>query len=185
MVGVYALKHRTLLLSLLFGSLCWLAAGASAAELKVGFVDAKRVLEQAPQAQAMVSRLQKEFEPRKEQVMNTQDKLQRVEDKLSRDGDVMSDSERSKVEHEALSLRRDLKRYQQDFQDDLNMRRSEELGKLQNLVNEAIKSIGGRGKYDLILYDGIAYANDRLDLTDQVLAWLADKAKQSSATKKK
>jgi len=184
MIDTRSLTYRPLLVALVGGFLCWAAASACAAELKVGYVDAQRVLKQAPQAQAMLDKLQKEFEPRKEEVVNTQDKLQRVEDKLSRDGDIMSDSERLKIQHQAVTLRRDLKRYQQDFQDDLNMRRNEELGKLQNLVNEAIRKIGGEGHYDLILYDGIAYAKDSLDLTDKVLDWMAKQAKKSPTAKK-
>lgn len=184
MIEMGALRYKSLLVALVGGFLCLAGGVASAAALKIGYVDAQRVLKQAPQAQAMLDKLQKEFEPRKEEVMNTQDKLQRVEDKLSRDGDIMSDSERVKIQHQAVTLRRDLKRYQQDFQDDLNMRRNEELGKLQSLVNQAIRKIGGQDNYDLILYDGIAYAKDNLDLTDKVLDWLAKQAKNPSTGKK-
>jgi outer membrane protein len=179
------LRYRILFIALLSSSVCLGGTAIAAAELKVGYVDAKKVLEQAPQAQAMLSKLEKEFEPRKEEVIATQDKLQRLQDKLSRDGDVMSDAERGKIEREAISLRRDLKRSQDDFQEDLNIRRNEELGKLQVLVNQAIDAIGGEGDYDLILYDGIAYANQRLDLTDKVLDWLAKHSKSTADQKKK
>lgn len=184
MIATGALKYRPFLVALVGGFLFWAGTAAAAAQLKIGYVDAQRVLKQAPQAQAMLDKLEKEFEPRKEKVMNTQDKLQRVEDKLSRDGDIMSDSERIKIQHQAVTLRRNLKRDQQDFQDDLNMRRNEELGKLQNLVNQAIRKIGGEGNYDLILYDGIAYAKNSLDLTDKVLDYLAKRAKKPASAKK-
>lgn len=178
------MKYRTLFIVLLPGLLYWTGMTAAAAELKVGYVDAKKVLEQAPQAKEMLSKLEKEFEPRKEEVISSQDKLQRLEDKLTTDGDVMSKSERDKIEHEVISLRRDLKRSQDDFREDLNIRRNEELGKLQTLVNQAIDAIGGDGNYDLILYDGIAFANPRLDLTDKVLEWLS-KHKNAVVKKKK
>ena len=167
------MRYRKLFIALLPGLLCCAGTTAVSAELKVGYVDAKKVLEQAPQSQEMTSKLEKEFEPRKEEVVTEQDKLQRLEDKLTTDGDVMSQSERDKIEHQVVSLRRDLKRSQDDFREDLNIRRNEELGKLQNLVNQAITAIGGDGNYDLILYDGIAFANPRLDLTDKVLQWLS------------
>ena len=54
----------------------------------------------------------------------------------------------------------------------LNLRRNEELAKLQNIVNEAIKSIGKKDDFDLILYEGIAYTNDRIDITKDVLDYL-------------
>lgn len=175
------MKAKTLCAVLISGSLFW--AGVAAADLKVGYVDAKKVLEQAPQAQAMMDKLEKEFKPRKDEVVATQDKLKRVQDKLNRDGDVMSDAERTRAQSEEVALRRELQRHQEDFQDDLNLRRNQELSKLQVLVNEAINAIGGDGKYDLILYDGIAFANPRLDLTNEVLDWLS-KHNTSPAAKK-
>lgn len=178
------MRYRTLFIALLPGLLYWSGTAVGAAELKVGYVDAKKVLEQAPQAQEMLSKLEKEFEPRKQEVISTQDKLQRLEDKLTTDGDVMSEAERDKIQHQVISMRRDLKRSQDDFREDLNIRRNEELGKLQTLVNQAIDAIGGDGNYDLILYDGIAFANPRLDLTDKVLEWLS-KHKNTAALKKK
>lgn len=167
------MRYKTLLIVLLSCFPFGVIDSVSAAELKIGYVDANKVLEQAPQAKAMLDRLQKEFEPRREEIENTQDKLKRLEDKLSRDGDVMSDAERDKAQRDALSLQRDLKRYQEDFQDDLNLRKNQELGKLQVKVNDAINAIGEQNKFDLILYGGIAYANPKLDLTDNVLKWLS------------
>ena len=165
--------YRIVFSILLSGALLWGPATAYTADLKIGYVDAAKVLEKAPQVQQIMSRLEKEFEPRKDEVIATQEELKRLEDRLSKDGDFMSNSERMKMEREVVGLRRDLRRVQEDFREDLNLRRNEELGKLQSMVNEAIEAIGGEGNYDLILYDGIAFADDRLDLTAKVLEWLS------------
>lgn len=178
------MRYRTIFIALLPGLLYWTGTQAVAAELKVGYVDAKKVLDQAPQHDQILNRLKKEFEPRKEKIISVQDKLQHLEDKLTTDGDIMSKSERDKLEQQVVSLQRDLKRSQDDFREDLNIRNNEELGKLQTLVNQAINAIGGAGNYDMILYDGVAFLNPRLDLTDKVLDWLS-KHKDSAVLKKK
>jgi outer membrane protein len=67
---------------------------------------------------------------------------------------------------------REIQRKQSDLQELVNIKRNAELGKLQNLVNQAIKTIGKKQGFDLILYDGIAYTNNRLDITKSVLAYL-------------
>ncbi len=45
---------------------------ALAAEFKVGFVDASKVLEQAPQAEDARARLEREFAPRDRTLVSTQ-----------------------------------------------------------------------------------------------------------------
>ena len=50
---------------------------------------------------------------------------------------------------------RDAKRSQQEFSEDFNARRNDELGKLQRRIVEAIKSIAKDQEFDLILTDGV------------------------------
>ena len=59
--------------------------------------------------------------------------------------------------------------------------RSQELAVLQKSVREIIQSIAKSGKYDLVLSEGVVYANDKLDITSKVL----DKMKKSFKESKK
>ena len=141
----------------------------AAAELKVGFVNMDRVEQEAPQVEAVRNKLQREFAPRDRELVSQQKGLKKLEDKLSRDGAVMSESQRRKLERDILSARRDLKRAQDEFRDDLNIRRNEELGTLQRQVVDAIRDLSRAEKYDLILSAGVIYASDRVDVTGKVL----------------
>jgi len=69
-------------------------------------------------------------------------------------------------------MTRDIQRKRNDIQELVNIRRNEELASLQNEVNKAIRIIGEQQAYDLILYEGIAYTNNRLDITEAVLKYL-------------
>ena len=81
------------------------------------------------------------------------------------------------MERTILIKRREFKRIQEDSQELLTIRRNEELKKLQVVINEAITKVGKRDKYDLILYDGIAYADPRVDITEKVLEVLRSQIK--------
>ncbi|MDH5436713.1 MAG: OmpH family outer membrane protein, partial [Gammaproteobacteria bacterium] len=73
----------------------------------------------------------------------------------------------------------ELKRKQDEFREDFNIRRNEEFGKLQKRIYEAIVSHAKKEKYDLIISDGVIYASDTVDITNQVLARLkAESAKK-------
>jgi outer membrane protein len=147
----------------LFGSV------ASAAELKIGFVNAAQVLEAAPQADAARKHLEKEFSPRDKKLVASQKAVRKLEEKLGRDGAIMSESERRKMERDILAQKRELKRAQEEFREDLNIRRNEAFDKLRRRVFEVINDIAKKEKYDLVVSDGVIYANARIDITKTVV----------------
>jgi outer membrane protein len=145
-----------------------LTANVSFADLKIGFVNIPAVLEKAPQAEKAKKRLEQEFSPRDKQLVSQQKEIQSMEEKMTRDASVMSDSEKRNLEKDILNKKRDAKRAQQEFSEDFNVRRNEELGKLQRRIVEAIREIAKDQKFDLLLTDGVIYANEEIDITSQV-----------------
>ena len=145
-----------------------LVANVSYAELKIGFVNVAKVLEKAPQAEKAKKRLEKEFSPRDKQLVSQGKEIKKLEEKLSRDAAVMSESERRRLEKDIIAKKRDAKRSQQEFKEDFNMRRNEELTKLQRRIMEAIKALAKDEKFDLLLTDGVIFASQQVDVTNQV-----------------
>jgi outer membrane protein len=168
-------KISSTILSIVLLSVLSVYSKTSLAETKIGFVDTVKLLEAAPQAKSAQSKIESEFAPREKELVALQREIKTKEDKLARDGTVMSESERSKLERDILAKRRDLKRSQDEFRDDLNIRRNEVLAKLQKDMFEAIVSLGKEQKYDLILTQGVVYSSDRVDITDSVLKKLSGK----------
>jgi len=121
-----------------------LAANVSSADLKVGFVNIPAVLEKAPQAEKAKKRLEQAFSPRDKQLVAQQKEIQTLQEKLTKDASVMSESERANLERDISNKARDAKRAQQEFSEDFNVRRNEELGKLQRRIVEAIRGIAKR-----------------------------------------
>lgn len=145
-----------------------LTANVSFADLKVGFVNIPAVLEKAPQAEKAKKRLEKEFSPRDKQLVAQQKEIQNLEEKMARDSSVMGESERRNLEKDILNKKRDAKRAQQEFSEDFNLRRNDELGKLQRRIVEAIREIAKDQNFDLLLTDGVIYASEQIDVTSQV-----------------
>lgn len=145
-----------------------LAANASYADLKIGFVNIPAVLEKAPQAEKAKKRLEQEFSPRDKQLVAQQKEIQSMDEKMAKDAAVMGESARSNLEKDILNKKRDAKRAQQEFSEDFNARRNEELGKLQRRIVEAIREIAKAQNFDLLLTDGVIYASEKIDVTSQV-----------------
>lgn len=169
----------------LFGlcSLLTLNAGSViAAEMNVGFVDTARVLKQAPQAELARKKLESEFAPRDKQVVEMRKTLKSMEDELAKDASVMSELVRKKKERAIISQKRDIKRAREEFNEDLNIRRNEELAKLQKLVYEVIIALAKDENYDVILGDNVMFASKRVDVTDKVLERLSANNKSASVS---
>lgn len=178
------MKKSTTVLSFLWLFTLLFAIPSFADEVKVGFVNTGRVLENAPQAKAARKKLEQEFAPRDGELAAKQRKLKALDEKLSRNSDVMSDEERRKLERERLSQQRELKRTRDAFTEDLNLRRNEEFAKLQRTVAKAIIDIAKENGYDLIMESGVVFASDRVDLTKKVIERLRS-SYQPEDTKKK
>lgn len=159
--------HALLLAAVLgsFGPQAALAQGS----LKVGFVNVGRVLDKAPQAAAARNRIEREFAPRDRELLDQQKRVRAEEDQLVKNAAVMSSAERQRKESEVRALKRELRRLQDEFREDLNLRRSQELSKLQRKVGEVIQDMAKAGKYDLVMTDGVIFAGDRVDFTSQVI----------------
>ncbi len=148
-------------------------ANISYAELKIGFVNVPKVLEKAPQAEKAKQRLEKEFSPRDKQLVAQQQEVIKLEEKYNKDSKVMAEPARRKLESDIIAKKRDAKRAQQEFSEDFNQRRNEELGKLQRRIVDAIKELAKEENFDLLLTDGVIYTNDDIDVTARVQAKLA------------
>ena len=166
--------------AILIGTLLQLSPAVALAQFKVGFVNIPKVLEKAPQAESARTRIEKEFAPRDRELLDRQKEIRSLEDRLVKDGAVMSASERQRQEGEIRATKREIRRLQDEFREDLNLRRSQELSKLQRKVTEVIQSLAKAEKYDLIVTDGVIYAGERVDITDKIIGRLNTEFKSAN-----
>jgi len=145
---------------------------------KLGVVNVALLLEKSPQAIAASQKLKQEFMPQQKALQKLAMDLNKKQSEYNKNKLVMTDAQKQAKERELALLSREIQRKKNDIQELLNLRRNEELAQIQKLVNEAIKKVGEKEHFDLILYEGIAYTNNRLDITQKVLAYLAKLNKQ-------
>ena len=155
------------------------SAFAAEAELKVGFVNGQRVINESPQAAKAKKKLEKEFEKRDQELQKLAKQLQTVQEALEKNGITLSESERRNKERELADLNRDFQRRQREFREDLNMRQNEEMAAIYERVNKVIKTIAESDKYDLIIQEAV-YVGTRIDITERVIKALAADSKEAA-----
>ncbi|MEC9376422.1 MAG: OmpH family outer membrane protein [Pseudomonadota bacterium] len=137
--------------------------------LKVGVVNVGRLLQESPQAVAATQSLEDEFAPRRREFLALQSAYEAKAAQLEQDRDVMGASERENVQRDLRDDQRELLRTQNEFREDLDIRRNEALGKVQQEVFIVIDEFGKSQGYDLIFAEGIVFASKEVDVTQQIL----------------
>lgn len=166
----------------MIGAKLWLATGLAVAalvagpasaqgNLKIGVINVGRLLEQSPQSAAVTKKLQDEFGPRQRDLAAQEQRLRTQQETFNRDAPVMGEDERLNLERQIRDAQRDLQRAQNEYLEDLNVRRNEEVGKLQREVLLKVQEYARAQQYDLVLADAI-FVSTAVDITDAVLAVL-------------
>lgn len=151
-----------------------LPLAASAAEVKIGFVNTERVFREAAPALKAQKKLEKEFAAREQELQKMAKQAKELQAYLEREGVTISESERRSKERDLANLNRDFQRAQREFREDLNLRRNEELGAVHDRARRTIMEIAEKEKFDLVLEEAV-YFSSRIDITDRVLKALSDK----------
>ena len=138
---------------------------------KIGFVNTARVLKEAPQARRVEERLKAEFEPREAQLKQKRQEILTLEDQLKSDSALTANARR-KLEREIRLKVSQLKFLEQEFREDQNLRRNEEIRELQQVISKVLKMQGDDQKFDLILTEGVSYVSDRIDITAETIEML-------------
>ncbi len=166
----HRIVKRLCLIALLLASTC-----LNAAELKVGYVQVDKILQEAPQTAESSKKLEKEFGPRSQELDRMQKQIRDLESSLDKDGVTMSETDRRNKERDVSNLKIEFQRKQRELREDINIRKNEELGALQDRINKAVQTVSEAEGYDLVVYSGVAYASKKIDITDKVLKSLGKK----------
>lgn len=146
-----------------------LPAAALAQSPKIGYVDVPYLIDNSPQAREASTQLEEEFGAAQQQLQEKQQDYQRLQQKLQKDGLVMSESERQEIEQQMRDLKRDIQRDEETFREELNIQRNDAFKRVRNAVMQAVQNLAADEGYDLVVGQGALYASDAVDLTERVL----------------
>ena len=144
---------------------------------KVGFVNVSIVMKGAPQAIVAKSRLESEFSDKDQELQEMEDKIRSLREKLKKNTRSMKETGRSKLRKQIVKAQREFKTRRDEIRESFNIRQREELAGLQNLIYEIVIKLSKERKLDLVVSEPVLYANDKINLTQEVLDTLKKQAK--------
>lgn len=149
-----------------------LAFAAGAAEMKIGFVNTERVFREAAPAKRAQQVLEREFSARNVELSKVEKQGRDLQQELERENVTMPEATRREKERQLADISRNFQRLQREIREDLNLRRNEELARLQERATRVINQIAEQEKFDLIIQEAV-FASSRIDITDRVIRALA------------
>ncbi|NEZ04544.1 OmpH family outer membrane protein [Wenzhouxiangella sp. XN201] len=170
--GTIDRKRPTPLAALCFLALLFMSFAASAQDdVRIGYVDMKRLFETAPQVVNAREALDREFRPRNEALIADEARLEDMQEELA--AATGADAEQQfEMEREVRNLQRSIERRREDLREELRFRLNARKNSLEETIDIAVREVARDGNFDLILTSPVAYAADRIDITDRILDWL-------------
>jgi outer membrane protein len=169
---------KKLILGLLLSA--FISSTAMAANLKIGVVSVERILTEAPQVDAVNTSMMERFGPDRDGLKKLEKEIVGMQENYKRNELVMTEDKLNELKANIISKIQMLKQKEAMLTQEVNTVRSQELAVLQQQVRGIIDDIAKKGKYSLVLSEGVAFADPKLDITSKVL----DKMKAAFKKKK-
>lgn len=145
-----------------------LASQPYAQEFRIGFISTERVFKEANTAKAAQAKLEQEFAKREKDLLDQGAAIKGLADKFEREAPTLSEAQRMARQKQLVEQDRDFQRKRREFQEDLSVRKNEELQQVLERANKVVKQVAEAEKYDVVLQE-VVYINPKHDITEKVL----------------
>ena len=152
------MRFFAFILVLLNGSL-------QAQPLKIGYINIDHLVSSSPQFIQANQVVIKAFQPQEKQLLTLSKQIQLSADTFNKNRKTLTQSERKTEIKKIANLERQLKQQAQTLKKQLKLKNEQELSKIQDLINRVIKQVAEDQNFDLILYQEVAYASKKINIT--------------------
>lgn len=155
-------------------------AAAQSASARIGYVDMKRLLDNAPQVVASRQRLEREFTASDATLKADEARAITLRERQKQNSATMKAADADALQREIDALDRSIRRARDTLRNDLKARSDQELDKSWREINDAVVEFAREQGFDLIVPSPVIYASPKVDITDRVLERLRRNAKPAT-----
>lgn len=146
-----------------------MSANVFAAELKIAVVSVERILSEAPQVDAVNTSMLERFGPQRDELQKAEKEINKLQENYKRNELVMTEDKLNALKKDIITKIQLLKQKEAALTQEVGTVRNQELAILQQQIRGIIDDIAKKGKYDLILSEGVAFSTPEMDVTNKVL----------------
>jgi len=153
-----------------------LAAGSAFAEMKIAVVNVQRAIGESTEAKAMIAKLESDLGPDQTTVKNLGASITQLQEKFNKDGDVMSEPEKRKLQKDIEDKQIEYQFQVNKLQKVVNERQQDILQQMAPKLDAVLKDIIAKEQYDLVIHrQNVLYVDAKFDITAQVTEKLNQK----------
>lgn len=146
------------------------SAATFAADTRIGVVDLQKIMQTSSQMKGIQEKLEKEFKPRRDNLIAMEETLKKDMEAFKRDTAVLSQSQRKALEKKIVSEQQEFERNGQQYQQELSTAHNEAMEEFYNKIRAAIAKVAEAQSYDLVFQkDAAPFSVDKLDMTAKVM----------------
>jgi outer membrane protein len=146
--------------------------GVASGALRIGVINVERLVQESALGKEAFNRVKKLNDAKKDEAEKISKELRDMEQKLADQGSAMADDKRDQLQKTYQEKAIAFKRFQDDANRELETAQKKELAELEKRVFPVINQVGKEKGFTLIFnkfQSGLVYADDAVDLTDDVL----------------
>ena len=133
--------------------------------IKIGYINIDHVVTSSPQFLQENDRVISKFKSRENNLLLLSSTIQSLVNKLNKNKDSFSQKKIKTEINKITNLERKLKQQALTLKEQLTFENKRALGKIQDLINKVIRKIAEEQNFDLILYQKVAYASKKINIT--------------------
>lgn len=176
---------RVILVSTTVFLILSLAGAASAADVKIGYVNGQLLITESQAGQDALAELKALKDQKEAEAMKMDQQIKMLGEQLSAKSAAMGQRAREDLEAQQQQQIRELQRYMKDSQEELKRKQIALLKPIDNELEQIIITYGKENSFDMIMdvgQPGILYASEKIDLTKEIMD-IFDKSHQEKKAK--
>jgi outer membrane protein len=154
---------------------CMTAGTALAADVtavqKYGYIDMQRAINSSEAGREAKEQLSARLKKYQDEINSRQDELKRLKEELEKQGMLLAESARAAKEKDYQQKLKEFQRFTKDAQEELQGKDEEFTRKILEGMEKVVQEYGKKNGYTFIFVknENMLYADEKADLTDQVL----------------
>jgi len=143
---------------------------------KIGVVFPSKIMQESPQRERIIKKLEAEFKGRYESLQKLESEISNIEKTLKRDAELMSNDAITAMKRDGEVKVSEYKLNRKAFEEDNRRRQGEEQQKALVIVRNVINDVAKAEGYDIILNgEQVVFAKPGFDISDIIIEEISKK----------
>ena len=155
--------------ALLFLIFCLVCIPSYASNIKIGFININAVVTSLSQYKDSLDSISREFEPKKQELLDLFNHIELLRANIESTKNSISSKSLNEELANLAKLELNFKEETEFWQKTMNNEKLILLNNIEMIVNQAINEYATQEEFDLILYENVAFASDKVNITDEII----------------